>query len=72
MKCPLSCAFFWPRSGIVHSLKKLARNQTTFREVAGLGVKRPGGLRAEVGDAALGSGVGTAQWLQQETPHPTS
>lgn len=60
--------FLLAKSGIVRSLKKQARNQATFREMAGLGVKHLGWLRAEVADAALGPGTGTAQWLQQETP----
>ena len=71
MKCPLSCVFFWPRSGIARSLKKQARNQAIFTEMAGLGLKHLGWLRAEVVDAALGPGMGTAQWLQQDPHLPT-
>lgn len=37
MKCPLSCACFWPGGGIVRSLMKQGGRQATPREVAGLG-----------------------------------
>lgn len=62
MKCPLSCVFFWPGGGIVHSLRKPERIQASPGGVAGLGVGHPGWLRVLRG-CCSGSWLGRLQQL---------